>query len=40
MAVWALAQLTDVSEFNFLRERYQSGEPDKDVLEEWRTAAV
>jgi epoxyqueuosine reductase len=40
MAVWALAQLIDVSKFNVLRERYQSCEPDEDVLGEWRTAAV
>jgi epoxyqueuosine reductase len=40
MAVWALARLIDVSEFNVLRERYQFGEPDEDVLEEWLTAAV
>ncbi len=38
MAVWALARLTDVSEFNNLKERHQSGEADRDVLEEWRTA--
>jgi len=38
MAVWALARLTDVSEFNDLKERHQSREVDGDVLEEWRTA--
>ena len=38
MAVWALARLIDVSEFNDLKERHQSREADGDVLEEWRTA--
>ena len=38
MAVWALARLTDVSEFNNLKEHHQSVERDPDVLEEWRTA--
>jgi epoxyqueuosine reductase len=38
MAVWAFSRLSDISEFNDLRERHQPGEQDEDVLKEWRTA--